>query len=172
MHMSSPIASQYILHSSQIKYSIFCYLFLLASHVPLCHNLFCPLVPLPFPLRSPCTVTNLVFSGDYTRLIQQQAYTTCFVRGSKVLLVSALKELVSVCITTDEHTLHYKISVCGVSHNLPLSAQLLKTVSLTYRSVGYRSVTCFPESRFPFLSLLGFLFLWASLSLRNVQINN
>ncbi len=155
MHMSSPIASQYILHSSQIKYSIFCYLFLLASHVPLCHNLFCPLVPLPFPLRSPCTVTNLVFSGDYTRLIQQQAYTTCFVRGS-VLLVSALKELVNVCITTDEHTHCTTRSACGVNHYLPLSAQLLKTVSLTYVSVGYRSVTCFPESRFPFLSQLGF----------------
>lgn len=42
------IASQYILHSSQITFSIFCYLFLLASHVPLCHNLFCPLVYLPF----------------------------------------------------------------------------------------------------------------------------
>lgn len=84
----------------------------------------------PFPLRSPCTVTNLVFSEDYTRLIQQQAYTTCFVRGSNVLLISALKELVSVCITTDEHTLHYEISMW--SESLPATICTVTKNSLTH----------------------------------------
>lgn len=122
------------------------------SSALLCHFL--------FPIRSPCTVTNLVFSGDHARLIQQQAYTTCFVRGSNVLLISALKELVCVCVCVlQQMNTHCTTrSACGVSHYLPLSAQLLKTVSLTYLSIGKRSITYFPESRFPFLSQLGFLF--------------
>lgn len=92
------------------------------SSALLCHFL--------FHLRSPCTVTNLVFSGDYAWLIQQQAYTTCFVRGSNVLLISALKELVSVCVTTDEHTLHYEISVW--SESLPATICTVTENSLTH----------------------------------------
>lgn len=160
MHMSSPIASQHILHRSQITFSIFCYLFLLASHVPLCHNLFCPLVPLPFSpqislysdksgfLWGSCSVDSA--AGLYNMFRQRKQRITDQCTKGAGQCVCVLQQMNTHCTTK---------SACGVSHYLPLSAQLLKTVSLTYLSIGKRSITYFPESRFPFLSQLGFLFL-------------
>lgn len=80
-------------------------------------------------------------------------------RGSNVLLISALKEEHTAPRDQSEEWVHY----------LPPSPQLLKTVSLTYVSIGKRSITYFPESRFKcFFSTSRFLSLWATISLRTV----
>lgn len=138
--ITRPLQQHHIPHSSWIKFSIFCNLLLLASHVPTmssalsCHFL--------FPLRSPSTETDLVFSWDYTRLIQQVAYTT-FRQRKQHITDQCTKRSWSVRYR-DEDALHYQISVRSES----LLATLCTVTEHTYVNVGKRGFTCFPESRF------------------------